>query len=495
MKNTDELIKTALVGTERLEPSIKQAIDIPDISNYLETIDKEEKLLTLSGLVFKYNMAGKTAEKLDNIEFTSSEKESLEILETKFSEIINNLFHQYSQLLTEFLEQVVKAEKLFPPIFLPQLLDSGIKDKTLQEYIIKVAGKRGIWLAKQNKKWNYIFDQDINEVEIWEAETTASRVNLLKNLRHKEPEKVIKLMESTWKEESAQDKIKFMETLEINLSKTDEAFLESCLDDKRSKEVKRRASELLAIISDSELTKRMTERFDKLFQITETNSKITVNIEVIEKPDKSLLRDTGGDECDLKSYQAQQAFVYNLIMTTIPLKFFTDKFQKTPDEIIKIVIEDKSVGALNLTTLLQHLSNQTIKEKNEKWAKAFINYSDYESLFIALSPKDQEKFILKKLKQSVEKYSNLLYSYNQPWSENFSLEVIEIILKSYKDKKNYFHPVQALVNKANIINPDLFLTIRNRFLPVINPASSEFRRFLEFLEILEFRYQMREEFK
>ena len=115
MKNTDELIKTALVGTERLEPSIKQAIDIPDISNYLETIDKEEKLLTLSGLVFKYNMAGKTAEKLDNIEFTSSEKESLEILETKFSEIINNLFLQYSQLLTEFVEQVVKAEKLFPP--------------------------------------------------------------------------------------------------------------------------------------------------------------------------------------------------------------------------------------------------------------------------------------------------------------------------------------------------------------------------------------------
>lgn len=500
MKITQELIKSALLGTDRLEAKINDQ-DLNEIIQFLENSDKETKLLTISGIAFKYNKAGKLPEKLENIPIVVSENETVEICNNKLIDILSSILINYRDLLPVFLENLVKIKKILPDYLLPKILEEGYKNKDLQENILQVVGKRGLWLAKQNKHWDYIFDDQKDINEIWNYQTSQVRINLLEKIRKNDPEKARELLKSSWSEENSQDKVKYLDILKINLSLADEEFLEFTLDDKRSKDVRRKSSELLNFIPDSKLTQRMVERFDKLLEIVEVPNKkkgaespikTKLIINVIDKPEPDLIRDIGGEKYELKTYEVKVNFVANNIMNKIPLKYFTDKFQKTPEEIISMVVNNSE-----LYPLFAHFKSQLIKEKNAEWARAFLDYPDTQYLFQALNSDEREKFILKKLNENFSANGTLFYYHKTPWSDEFSYQFMKLNLiqlkKNAEAKKNTFS-LYSLISMAHLFSPNINEKLFKDFLPLIDYHSADYNHFTQFLNVLQFRHDMLKEF-
>ena len=93
---------------------------------------------------------------------------------------------------------------------------------------------------------------------LWQLGKSAERLALLISVRRREPARARALIESTWLNDGANDRQRFLEVLRENASMADEPFLESALDD-RSKLVRRQAADVLAVVSGSRLRQRMSE--------------------------------------------------------------------------------------------------------------------------------------------------------------------------------------------------------------------------------------------
>ena len=150
-------------------------------------------------------------------------------------------------------------------------------------------GSRGEWLIHQNPDWHFLLKK-IDET-IWETGKTKDRLAFLKKLRLSDPIYAIDLLTESWKTESIPNKKKMIQILQKGLSKADESFLESCLDESQ-KEIRRFAAKLLAQIPDSGLVERMIDRLRPLIQIKKrTTKKVSLEIQLPENFDDSMIRD------------------------------------------------------------------------------------------------------------------------------------------------------------------------------------------------------------
>ena len=131
----------------------------------------------------------------------------------------------YEPALSEFLSQLINNKKALPPQMLPDLLDQCLSSPELWQKLRFSIGERGEWLIQQNPDWQ-ILTATPQKID-WETGTRDQRIALLKHLRKTEPRKVIPIIKETWEEDSLKDRVKFIESLKINLSKKDESFLES----------------------------------------------------------------------------------------------------------------------------------------------------------------------------------------------------------------------------------------------------------------------------
>ncbi|MFN4152602.1 MAG: DUF5691 domain-containing protein, partial [Candidatus Sericytochromatia bacterium] len=254
------LIKTLLLGTERKELEYKGQNSLTELVSKLESKSKEDNILNFLSVYTPYTKAGKLPLKLEeNVIFDNPEKEIQEYM--LFSNFIfdsivstNNL-----KLKKEMFSLIYSKNQIVPEKYLTYILEEGIAYPELQQTIINIIGKKGLWLSNQNKKWNYVFNTDSDINKIWEQEKTKVRKNLLEKLRDENQSKAIELLKLTWKDESANDKTSFLEILDNNLSLEDEEFLIEASNDSRSTLVRNKAIELLSKIYKSKVYNKISE--------------------------------------------------------------------------------------------------------------------------------------------------------------------------------------------------------------------------------------------
>ena len=121
--------------------------------------------------------------------------------------------------------------------------------------IMAVLGQRGEWLAAQNPDWLYATQRD--EKDVWETGDREERLLLLEHLRTVDPNNARELLATTWSQESAKDRVAFLEKFAIGLNASDEPFLNEALHD-RSVEVRRVARSLLGRLP-SDFSRRLKE--------------------------------------------------------------------------------------------------------------------------------------------------------------------------------------------------------------------------------------------
>ena len=173
-----DLVKTAVVGTQRQKLKINtQDNQLGEVLSSLDTNDKEGCLLSAAGTISLYQKAGKLTA-IDN-------QTNLETCELDDSTCCNQLSEQhlqmilggeYSEILPEFLRVTAEVGKVVSPRYLPDLLALGKKQYDLRKHILPVLSKRGIWLAAQNREWNYVIAESIEKN--WKNGSLETRKNL-----------------------------------------------------------------------------------------------------------------------------------------------------------------------------------------------------------------------------------------------------------------------------------------------------------------------------
>ncbi|WP_433826366.1 DUF5691 domain-containing protein [Actinoplanes sp. CA-015351] len=174
--------------------------------------------------------------------------------------------HLEQELLTQWLDAAAARGGLVRPALLPALLDAGRRNTTIRGSLAQVAGARGVWLAGQRGDWRWLLDEAVpgslplsGVGDEWRTGTGSVRLNLLVTLRRASPDRARELLESTWDQESSDDRARFLQTFGTGLSLRDEPLLERALDDRR-KEVRESALDLLRGLPGAALGVRMAAR-------------------------------------------------------------------------------------------------------------------------------------------------------------------------------------------------------------------------------------------
>ena len=290
MRIWQEILSTAIVGTERQKPdfspdfSSAESNELRQILSALKADDAESSLLQTAAVCAVWRAAGKKFA-IDKSGLPSvAAPETRSYIGDKAGRILDLLLEQADNaLLLEFLELAHAHNQIIKPRFVPRLLQIADADDETRLKSLAVVGTRGRWLAGQNAAWNWVLiDEKIDE--IWQTGALPERRFALRRRRLQNPDEAREMLAATWKTEAAKERAAFIEILRVNMSKFDEPFLNEVLADDKSRDVRGKTFELLLFLPDSKMIGRLTELAAR-FLILEYDAKNQPIIEVVFSED------------------------------------------------------------------------------------------------------------------------------------------------------------------------------------------------------------------
>ena len=338
MRTWDDILATAVIGTEQREFNLHSREDeLGRLLAQLSNTDREGFLLSAASVVSLYHGAGITAPIDTQPVVEACERDDVSRGSVRLGQHLALMLEgEFREVLPEWLAAMIKAGKRVPEEHLPALLDHGLVEPFLRKLILRVLGQRGEWLAAQNPDWLYATARD--EKDVWETAGREERLLLLASLRSADPDRARELLATTWAQESAKDRVVFLEKFAVGLNAGDETFLNEALQD-RSVEVRRMARALLAGLP-SEFSRRLQELANQVLSFKKAligKARIDValpeedpiawlkanNIE-IDNPPRSAMRSVGPKAWFLKE-----------LISLIPITHWSKLWQKPPLEIIR----------------------------------------------------------------------------------------------------------------------------------------------------------------
>jgi hypothetical protein len=266
----EELTVTAAVGTSRKGPAI--GLISPALDEALGALANESpagKLLGAFAILTRYELcgslprqAGAPPQQAASETSPPCSRRAGELL-AQILAMANN--ETKAHLIGEWLSAAARTSQRVPHRLLPALLGYGAAHRPARAGISKVTGARGPWLTRLNPQWQFGSDESEEPALVWATGSREQRVAVLNRLRATNPAGARELVQSTWKEDAADDRSIFVSALTVGLGVEDEPFLEACLDD-RSKQVRASAAELLARLPESALVGRMISRAQPLLR-------------------------------------------------------------------------------------------------------------------------------------------------------------------------------------------------------------------------------------
>lgn len=504
-----ELVRVALIGTDRAKLS-------PELLENLKQLgvdtSKEASRIVLEGasLLSLINKTQAQTMEWNGTLPSPAGPDSTRSCSPKSSDHLALILSgTYETALSEFLSHLIENKKCLPPELLPDLLDQCLANPKLWEKLRFTIGERGEWLIQQNPDWQNLVSTP--QKTHWQTGSSDQRMALLKLLRRTEPEKVIPMIESTWEEDSLKDRVSFIETIEINLSKKDEPFLENCLDNNR-KEIRKVAANLLTLMPDSNLIQRMFDRLKGLISLKKgVLKKSKLEISLPENGIDELIRD-GIDSSHQWHKAGMKAGQLGQMIAVIPPDFWETHFEKNTEEALQLFIRSDWSELL-----LDALTEAALKHKNKNWMQAIGSF------WVNNQNKQRwENFIPKKLFEALpaELFNNLaieclniqdnvfdenapvnaiLKAANHPWKDELTLKIIKKMQDWIAGKSagywSGWHLRTILKQAAYSCNPDLFDTLQKGWSANAYIWTSWERDIDDFLSVLKFRKDMIGELK
>jgi hypothetical protein len=360
-----ELVRIALVGTQRgqLSEKTREVLNALGIKN---NVSEEEILLSAAAIFSKIKKANFSTIQLspplkpiinsnNNVCGPRSIKHLYMIVDGAFE-----------HALPEFLYNLAKNKKCLPPEILPDLLEQSLTSPELWRKLKKNIGERGEWIIRQNPHWHRLLSPPIPDN--WEDSSNDERLSILRKLRKEDPTKALDLAKEAWKEESVNQRIRFLKVLETNLDQELEIFLETLLDDRR-KEVRRTAVQILAKIPNSALSYRIFNRLKELINIKKrTLKKDKLTIELPNKLDDNMIRDGIDPRVQWFKGGVKASRLGQMIALTPP-HLWLEYLEMDATEALELFVRS-DWGEL----LVQAMAEATYLHKNEAWTEAILSF-------------------------------------------------------------------------------------------------------------------------
>lgn len=434
----NELLKQALLGTERHPLRMPSATGaLGELLSQLDVSDKEAALLRASGAVAAYCRAGtQTEPSTDALPAPKSDTwRTCSIRASKhFSMLLDGM---HSEILIEWLEVAAKSRKRIPEEFLPAALSMGQNRRELRAALTEVVGERGRWLGTQNSDWNFVTGSGEHNADEarkhWELGSADSRVELLRGVIRTNPDLANELLRSTWKEDAAADRARFLNLCSLSApNAVEEAFLEKCLSDKR-KEVREEAVGILQRRPTSQFVTRNVHRAKNCVALVMKGKKRVLEITLPDACDKDMERD-GIDPKEMPFRMGEKSAILHQVLCNVPPEIWS---KAAPVEEWLSSAKESDHDAL----LLHAWRTATVRFGDEAWAEALLNLAvdkkQAHSRFLpfrALPFQKKESFLMARLKEENGVLTNaeqdqdgvlaLLLQCSHAWSPAFARAVV-----------------------------------------------------------------------
>jgi len=271
---------------------------------------------------------------------------------------------EFSEVRAEYFTALKAHGYTLPHRWLPELLHLAQTNSKLKDPIMDVLGARGRWLAQQRSHWSVLVATP--DPTTWDTADQGARFRIINYLRCTEPTRALSLLQKIWPQEKPDIRIYFLDKLHQGLSRNDEAFLESALDD-RSKRVREFAAQILAQLPQSDFVRRMVLRARPYLKLQRTSAgKRTLTVELPPPAcDKAMQRD--GLSGTPPKGMGQRVWLLRQMLGVIPPSYWSDSWKLSPADLIALA-DNAEESAL----LLEAWAEATATHQDAAWANALI---------------------------------------------------------------------------------------------------------------------------
>lgn len=514
-----ELTKLALLGTERQKEPLRAdgvlgavlaRIAAPPASP--ATATRELALLDATAVVSTYQRAGHVPPVVTRALPDTCPPEDAAALGAQAAFHLSVMLSDKSKrpVLREWLMAVGPTGKRVPFSLLPAVLDVGRHDRTMRPLILPVIGHRGRWLARHNPQWRYAVgsprllteDNPEETTRVWETAHAEARLVLLQRLRQSDPAHARTLVESTWRTERAPQRALFLDAFQHGISRADEPFLESCLEDK-SKEVRQAAVRMLSRIAESRLCARMQDRVAPLLsydvsrgaaehpakKLTGKGTPLAVTLPTTFDP--AWERDGILEQPPPGKGKGKKAWWVEQMLGMVPPSVWTRRWSVTPDDVLASALKSEWKELL-----LSAWTAATTYHADPTWAEALlaVHPDVHADLWMHLPRPRREAVFTKRLAgltHSSARFELLLQlpRFTDPWSESFSVAIAKAILSLSQEWVTLagYHTHRLLQTCAIAMSPRTAETIEQLWITTAENDSSWSRAVAEPLDTLRFR--------
>ncbi len=502
----EHLITTALLGTDK--QTLEENLFPEFIQKRIQQADKKDKeafFYTVATLSQQYRKAGAIPAQLDLLTIQTAEAEEKPYLPAQAASMLKNILTQEGEhptLVERWLDGCIRKNWVATPNLVVTLLNLGIRTafKPLQKKIQTVAGNRGKWMVQFNENWNYLTSIDYQQQ--WEDGTKSQREEALHYLRSINPDLAREWLETSWKDESAKDKLNFIAVLATNLTAADEGFLQKVWDEIQTARQKKKdiyadllqqTTRLLLRLPDSKLSQMIWEKTKRYIQKVSVkkwmglHSVETIALSLPATEDDFLSKEMFWYTLGLQErssnelYTDIEGWLYASI-SYIPPNRWQEYLEATPAEVVSLFnthesfIKDQKGSKIALYTIA--LASAAELHTQTEWAKAWVDYfknhyqmqnNDVSYLYKYLNNEELERFYEAHIDISGSAKDSFVLRdilTNRQATHQWSLPFTQFIFKSLS--KNMYYQTQDLsfISRAiGQIHPDILQEDLTAYVP------------------------------
>ncbi|GAA4928577.1 SWIM zinc finger family protein [Actinoplanes utahensis] len=395
--------------------------------------------------------------------------------------------HYEQELLAQWLTAAAARGGIVAPVILPGLLDAGRRDISVRTELARVTGRRGAWLAGLRADWRWLLREAPPTITAdWTTATTAERLGHLSALRATDPDRARELLESTWTEESSENRARFLAAFGAGLSLRDEPLLERALDDRR-KEVREAALDLLRQLPGTALGARMAARAHAAVRLED--GRLTVQPPTELDPD---LRRDGVGAVPVRGVGAG-AWLLEEVVAGTPLDTWTG-----PEPAGWLAVARGHDWAV---PLLHGWAKAAVVQRDATWATALLaadagtlREAVRWDLHLVLPPDRLARLAAEALRSEDGSAQRLLSLHPGPWPDGLSVAVLETVEQRARTDRHTWQ-LGELCRAAGLAMPPGYADSAGRLAVRLDQTvdPTRVRPVTELARTLTFRHEMLQE--